>query len=431
METRATTKDASRTEPMLFSTPLDVGSNDECRFEVLASAISDSAAAPHHVLRQFESGVLDVDGLALMLHAYGLDDHCYVANGYSDCEILVSAARARRLSRYIIIAKDYEPHFLVLAAISSRLLIVDSTPYDPDRTARKWGRLFGCKAFVNRDFMQHDDFSCKLFSFTAARRLQDLADRELDAFLDANEQSGDTVVVPLINFPAVLVKDVQSVTFIRAYLAVAETRGDDTAAAKLGEHIEQRAIDGKPQNLSIVRFLEECRARMTAFLAASCVATRNAVCRTRLGLDFCHDAIESPAMAIDVASGGARFRFRGDILSSPEEVYDEGRTTVLMKKPREDVDLAVMPWATVYKPYLLGLFADSTTATWADGLDVASNGDAVVVNASVPQLVAFARRVRRQIETDISACLDAGMSQILSTYSVSRYLEASLPGQWQ
>lgn len=353
------------------------------------------------MIEQFRSGILDIDGLCLMIDKYNLKD-CYVANSYLDCYILKEGIR---VDRYTIIAKDYEPHFIVLHVIDKKLLIIDSSPYEPLNIAKKWKNLFNYETYINDDFLQYDDYTCKLFAFNNARRLQKMENDEIINFLRENRTT-DINLIPLNRFPVKLLKDIQSYKFISEY--------NDKRLCKYVSLCKYKG-ENKYQNTSINHFLLKNYQKMRDINYDINISKY-------LGLELRNEIDFGSKIFIKIDDLCCiRIYYDNDIISSKEQIIDENRITIFLKKDRENIDLGLQSWYEVYKPYLKEYYKD-LTKTWIKDLKYSVMDEYVEIYDGREKIINFIKSIRDKIITQPSICLDNGIWQLLTTYCMMGFI---------
>lgn len=132
-------------------------------------------------IHQFDNGVLDSDGISLILELTGSSD-TYVFGGSTDFQFFLFSSRNIDPFRYSFVLRDYEAHFisghLEINKGKVSLFIFDSAPelppYEPNW--KKWVELVtpifpSFDLYLNLECIQRDNISCKLFAINSARRM--------------------------------------------------------------------------------------------------------------------------------------------------------------------------------------------------------------------------------------------------------------------
>ena len=367
-----------------------------------------------YLKEQFINGILDIDALCLLCHVHDLKD-CYVAGGYQDCKILLNKLLKSDIRRFTIIVRDYEPHFLTIHVLVDNykliVIILDSTPNQPENIIRKWLKLveqiyndYDINGFINNDFLQHDDFTCKLFAFNNARRINKRTKEEL---LNIFSSKDPINILKLHELPYWLVKDIQSTKTIDQYMLEASYEIKQKLESHFTKHFQELVYKDqqKLQNLSIVHFKDKAYQKINKWLESNKAANYTDIFWKYVGLESIENHRKDEYVMIVL-------QLSNEIMASQEQVFDENKVSIIFKKPREDKHMAIKDWYNEYKPYLIKMY-ENLLDTWLplDRFIIDHDQDFVIVHGLKNDL----NMLINDIYANPCQCLNKGMYQPLAT----------------
>ena len=198
----------------------------------------------NHILKY---RILDIDTIAFILK--NINVKALVLGGSLDLRICVYLLlKNNTKNKEIIIIRDFEPHFVTLLInfnLEKRkfdLIVFDSNP-DFEPNGLKWFNLlkdiinkFDCKfrIYMNRDRIQSDDISCKIFAINIASRLN-----KINYKTDKKLCKNNILSYPefkIFNLSSVFLKDTQSIKFLSKYF---EQYPDEKLKKYIKKHSEQ------------------------------------------------------------------------------------------------------------------------------------------------------------------------------------------------
>lgn len=399
-----------------------------CNTDTIESmkGISTNSAGMKSVKDQLKNGVLDIDGIALIVNALQMTN-CYITGGPEDFIYLLQAFAKHQMKRVQIISRDYEPHFLACDLLfmnnTLKIVIIDSTPCKDGqgkRVAAKYYLLcanalpnYKIKLFTNQEQLQYDDHSCKLFSIAIARQLSK------NPFLEQNfitdEENSNIGYFPYYSLPGWLMRNVQSCKHLNEYL---NYHPENVQLINyLKKHCFHQMYKGemKLQNKTIFHKLQKWQQlsmnydenvilrHLGIFLIKSLSVTKSIVPNWQLNISGTEVKIVIPLLTY--------------LPLATEEPYPQQLTNFLhCKLPENDYDCQMI-W-DIYKVYLQKL--NPVNKIWIKGITVKRDTDNVYLTGSIKQF----RELRDTIkEYSINDFLTIGCSSILCCHLFIRMLK--------
>lgn len=377
------------------------------------------------ILPQFDRGVLDIDGIALLLAALN-ERSIYVFGGSHDLSTFLRLNASRNEMRFQFIVRDYEPHFVAgdlymvckpnngNIELFVNCFILDSLP-DRINKGGKWVQLITAalspahiKVYTNSESLQHDEYSCKLFAINAARRLAKRSSYEVYGYFERVTTGISTPLAVLEEhtLPEYMMRDTQSLKQLRLYVS----KNSPRALQKyIDNHIQRITLpcgEVKDQNRSIAMKLVKYRNRVHNYITKKNRTTIYSEICERLAFGFL------PERMLEGQDASSFFFPNYHFIESIEAPF--AQTNILIYKAREDTAAVLPSWfhyyqqlKTNYSPlhYILPLEPGSLLT------------DGILLSRSVA-LMEFVRMV----EKDCISSITSGLSQplaFLATFRVS------------
>lgn len=378
------------------------------------------------VKNQLKNGVLDIDGIALIVNALQMTD-CYITSGPEDFIYLLQALVRHQIGRVQIISRDYEPHFLACDLLFTnntlKIVIIDSTPCKDGqgkRVAAKYYLLcvnalpnYKIKLFTNREQLQYDDHSCKLFSIAIAKQLSKNPFLEQNAVAD--DENSNIGYFPYYSLPSWLMRNVQSCKHLNEYLS----RNPENAQLTnyLKKHCFHQMYKGelKLQNRAIFHKLQKWQQlsmnydetvilkHLGIFLVKSLSTTKSIVPDWQLNISGTEVKIIIPLLTY--------------LPLATEEPYPQQSTNFLhCKLPENDYNCQMM-W-DVYKVYLQKL--NPVDKVWINGVTIKRDTSNIHLSGSIKQFQELHDTIK---EYSINDLLAIGCSSILCCHLFIKMLK--------
>jgi hypothetical protein len=222
--------------------------------------------------KQFDNGMLDAAGISLLLAALH-EKSIFVFGSSFDFFIFLSSLSSFSEFRFQFIIRDYQPHWVagdlhilrIARNCTYQGFIFDTIPSNP----KKWSSLVSTALkgkgilYCNSETLQSDDFSCKIFCISCARRLAKRSVYEIYGYFNRLKciSSDESIfILPEHSLPDYCMRDTQSMKRLEKYL---QLNPSDQLQKYLKTHTQNA---GKVMNVSIKIKLRKYREIIQNYL---------------------------------------------------------------------------------------------------------------------------------------------------------------------
>jgi len=408
------------------------------------------------ILPQYQRGILDVDGLGFLIEALHRKhqnmENCFILGGYEDYHtFLYLLSQKLKLSQKLepyraqLIVREYEPHFLTLdlyiTSEQSYLLVLDSTP-DTINQVRKWLSLMNkyfsnVNVFANRERLQSDDHSCKMFSVNFVKRLSKLNPEDFYRhIMEHSDKENGIYIIREYGLPPCLMKDTQSIRKIQTYANLMNAQNlltyvDKRSCVIIYDDNEDQTIM-KLQNHSIYFSIKKYRALMESFFENLSSSDANAIIKKRLGFHMINreHPIETSIVEISYISEYIYviFPLTEITVNHREDPIPQNQTSVFFNKHIETDYFATIPWIR-YK-YILK-YLHPLDKSWIDPkyrvtYQVDLNNRKGMLIGTMKDFKEFLWKMKLKISVIPINVLKTGCSQLLATYTLMNTIQTIL-----